>query len=233
MFKNWFNLFNLAILSLFATSSFAGEEDLYDFLWLDPDKSVYVLQNKIYPKDKSFYVDLGLLMNQTNKFQDTSGAQFKAGYYFSEEWALEFDYVKYSNLNNSALDSLIAVNGVVPFIQKPLSSSSLFAIWSPFYGKINTFNQIYYFDWSFGLGAGSYTLESNLDTVQDNTQDIYKEENVGAVLLKTNFKFHINRNLHLGVELLNTNYQFGTPKNPNSKGWDQNNDIIFSIGASF
>ena len=30
----------------------ASEKDLYNFLWLDPDKKVYVLQNKIHKKSK-------------------------------------------------------------------------------------------------------------------------------------------------------------------------------------
>ncbi len=49
----------ISFLVIFYTSfSLAGEKDLYDFQWLDPDKSVYVLQNKIYPKNKTFYVDI-------------------------------------------------------------------------------------------------------------------------------------------------------------------------------
>lgn len=211
----------------------AGEKDLYDFLWLDPDKSVFVLQNKLYPKDGSFYVDAGYLTNLTSNFQDTSGVQLKAGYYFTEEWAIEFAHLKYTNTSNSALDAVEAVNEAVPFIRRPLSSTSIFAIWTPFYGKINTFNNIYYFDFGFGVGTGSYQMESNLETAEDTTVNKYESESYTPVQLKATLQFHINKNLHMSIDFLNTNYQANKPSNKNTKEWKQNNDFIFSIGASF
>lgn len=219
---------------IFSASTYAGEEDLYDFLWLDPDKSVFVLQNKIYPKDKSYYLDLGYtLMNLTSTFQNTSAAQLKAGYYFKEEWAIELSHIQYSNESNSALDSVELVAGLAPFIRRPLNSTTIFAIWSPFYGKINTFNHIYYFDWSFGIGTGVYNMESNLDTAELKDEDRYDEESYTPIQLKSNLKFHLNKNLHLGVEFLNTNYQAPTPKSPNTDKWTNNNDVFISIGVSF
>lgn len=213
----------------------AGEGDLYDFLWLDPDKSVYVLQNKIYPKNKSFYADIGYVSNLTSNFQDTAGAQFKAGYYFTEEWAVEFDYMQYQNSDNTAFDSVGVINGAEPFVRRPLSNASVFIIWSPFYGKINTFNEIYYFDWSFGAGTGQYNMESSLQSNIDSPNDpnSYERETFTPIQLKTNLKFHINQHIHLGLEFLNTNYQASTPKNPGTDKWQQNNDLVFSIGVSF
>jgi outer membrane beta-barrel protein len=228
-----FKRFILIFLSLITVNSFAGEEDLYDFLWLDPDKSVYVLQNKLHPKDNSFYVDLGYMMNMTSTFQETNGAQIKLGYFLNEDWAIEFSHLKYSNADNSTLKSVESVAGLAPFIRRPLSSSTIFAVWSPFYGKINTFNQIYYFDWSFGVGTGAYKMESNLETAELKTENRFEDENYTPIQLKTTFKFHINKSLNIGLELLNTNFEAGTPKNPKSKSWDQNNELIFSIGASF
>ena len=227
-------ILKLLFLTGLCSSTFAGEEDLYDFLWLDPDKSVYVLQNKIYPKDKTFYIDLGYLgLNLTSTFQDTQGAQLKAGYFFKEEWAFEINYLKYTNSDNAALSGVENVAAVTPFVRRPLSSTSIFLIWSPFYGKINTFNKIYYFDWSFGVGTGVYQMESNLKTAELKDENRFDAETYTPLQLKTTLKFHINKSLHLGVEFLNTNIQSNTPSNPNSKSWDLNNDVIFSIGASF
>ena len=127
------------LFSLFISlNTIAGENDLYDFLWLDPDKSVYVLQNKIYPKDKSFYVDLGFVSNITSTFQDSNGGALRAGYHFHEEWAVEFGHIQYSNSDNNALDAVEFTTGSTPFVRKPVSSTSLFLIYSPSYGKINT-----------------------------------------------------------------------------------------------
>lgn len=228
------NLLKLFILlTLIPHTLLAGERDLYDFLWLDPDKSVFVLQNKLYPKDGSLYFELGYLSNITSDFQDTSGGQLKLGYHFAEEWALELNYITYANSDNTALDSVAAVNEAVPFIRKPISSASVFLIWSPFYGKINTFNQIYYFDWSFGVGTGAYKMESNLETAELTDEDRYDTESYTPIQFKTSLKFHINKNLHLSIDFLNTNYQANTPSKPNSDSWNQNNDLIFNIGASF
>ncbi len=76
-------------------------------------------------------------------------------------------------------------------------------------------------------------MESNLDTAELKDEDRFEEETYTPVQLKTTLKFHINRNFHIGLEFLNTNYQSNTPKNKNTKSWDQNNDLIFNIGASF
>lgn len=223
------------LLLLAASSTFAGEKDLYEFLWLDPDKSVYVLQNKVHPKDNSFYVDLGYASNQTSNFQDTTGAQLKAGYYFKEEYAIEFSYMQWNNSNNTAFKSVGAVNGAEPFVVRPVSNASVFFIWSPFYGKINNFNEIYYFDWSFGVGTGQFNVESSLDSniESPNSPNVYKDETFIPVQLKTNVKFHVNKRVHVGLEFLNTNFQTATPSSPNTEKWRQNNDLVFSIGVSF
>lgn len=211
----------------------AGEEDLYDFLWLDPDKTVYVLQNKLYPKEKSLYLDLGYISNITSTFQETSGIQLKLGYFISEDWGIELSHMQYSNTTNSAKDSVQIVTGTVPFIRRPISSNAIYIIYSPFYGKINTFNKIFYFDWSFGIGTGSYVMESNLNTSELKTEDRYDTENYTPLHLKTTFKFHINKRFNVGIEFINTNFEAATPKSPTTKKWDQNNDLIFSVGVSF
>jgi len=212
----------------------AGENDLYDFLWLDPDKQVYVLQNKIYPKEKSLYIDLGYISNLSSDFEDVNGAQIKLGYYFKEEWAFEINYNQYASKTNSAYESVKIVNDTEPFVRRMNESLSLFLIWSPFYGKINTFNKIYYFDWSFGVGTGTLKAESNLNSVRNPANpNTFDSERYNPVQFKSNVKFHINKNLHLGVEFLNTNYEAGSPKFPGRKEWKQNNDLIFSLGVSF
>lgn len=212
----------------------ASEKDLYDFLWLDPDKKVYVLQNKIYPKTGTWYVDMGYVQNQTNTFQDTVGGQLRIGYFLNEEFGLEVNHLQYSSQNNSAYDSVKIVNGTEPFIRRNTQSTSLFLIWSPFYGKVNTFNKIFYFDWYFGAGTGSMTMESNLESVVNpDIKSKFETEHYTPVLLKTGVKVHINRRIHLGVELFNNNFQAGSAEKPKSKKWKQSNDLIFSLGVSF
>ena len=226
---------SLILTLIYSIGTLAGENDLYDFLWLDPDKSVYVLQNKIYPKDKSLYLDLGYSTSLTSAFQDTLGAQLKLGYFFKEEWAVEAMLMQYSNTDNSVFDSVRDNNGKIPFVRRPLSSKSLFLIYSPFYGKINTFNKIFYFDWSFGLGTGQYQMESNLKTVIiNNAANTYDQESFTPIQVKSTVKFHLNKHMHLGVEFMSTNFEAKTdPNNQSKKDWKRNNDLIFSLGVSF
>ena len=232
------SIFAAALIALLASkNTHAGEKSLYDFLWLDPDKKVYVLQNKIYKKEHTFYADLGYLSNFTSTFQDTKGFGARAGFYFHEEWGVEGFYNQYSNSNNENWSNVRAINGADPFVRKFNSAYGAMLVWSPFYGKINTFNRIYYFDWSFGLGYGKINAESNRKTVDDtNKQSTYDKESYNAAVWKTNVKFHLNENWHVNVEWMQQHYR---GKGPNKNGQEakdklrQNQDLILSVGFSF
>lgn len=233
-------MLKLSLLLLAATSMslipkvHAGEKSLYDFLWLDPDKKVYVLQNKLYKKEHTFYADVGYLSNFTSKFQSTNGYQLKAGFYVHEEWGIEVFHNNYSNQNNDDYRNVRAVNNTEPFIRRLNSSTGALAIWSPFYGKINAFNQIFYFDWSLGAGMAAIKAESNLKTAAIVAlQNSYASESYTGAILKTNVKFHLRENVHVGFEYMNTYYQAAGPRNPNSKNLRINTDLIFSVGFSY
>ena len=224
----------LSGLMLWTQGIRAGEESLYDFLWLDPDKSVYVLQNKIHKKEKTIYMDVGYLSNFTSTFQDTSGFAVKAGYYFHEEWAVEAIYLGYSNTQNDNYKNVQLLNGGVPFVRRPLSTTGIGIVWSPFYGKINTFNSIVYFDWSFGLGYAKIQTESNLETARvSGAVDRYDPESYNGAYLKSAVKFHINQNWHIGVEWIGTQYFAPGPRNPKNKLHRSNNDLILQLGWSY
>ncbi len=224
----------LALMAGVTNAAIAGEKSLYDFLWLDPDKKVYVLQNKIHKKENTFYADVGFLSNFTSKFQDTRGFQLKAGHFFHEEWGVELFYNKYSNQNNDDYRNVRLINQAEPFIRRMDSSYGALGIWSPFYGKINTFNQIMYFDWSFGAGMARVNTESNLKNVRNPTQDskFEKESRMGGVA-KTNIKLHFKENMHIGLEYMNTYYRAPGPKSPNADKLRTNTDVILSVGFSF
>jgi len=230
--------FMILLLSLTRVeSSYATEEDLYDFLWLDPDKQVYVLQNKFFKKEKTFYANIGYMKGMSSDFQDTYGIQGAFGYYFNETWAVEAIYNKYSNSDNDAFTNLKEINQSVPFIRKPLSSYGVLAIWSPFYGKINTFNKIIYFDWSFGFGAGTLNTKSNKDTVSSSsTANNFADENYTTLMEKTALRFHISKSVHFGVDYYFQSYKAPGPTvgtKPGVESWRHNSDIILSVGLSF
>jgi outer membrane beta-barrel protein len=232
MLRIW--IIALGLMLMLTKYTNAGEESLYDFLWLDPDKKVYVLQNKLYKKENTFYIDLGYISNFTSKFQDTNGFALKGGYYFHEEWGVELFFHQYANSNNDDFRNVQLINTAEPFVRRPKSTYGAAVVWSPFYGKINTFNQIFYFDWSFAAGLAQVNVDSNLKTVQQSgAPNRYDGETYNGGIVKTKLKFHATETIHLGLEYMNTYYMAPGPKNPKSKNLRTNTDMILSIGFSY
>lgn len=227
----------LILLLALSAKTYAAEKDLYDFMWLDPDKKVYVLQNKVHKKEGKFYVNLGYGNGLSSTFQDTSLLHGNAGYYITEEWAIEGLYTKYSNKNNDNFENIQRINGVVPFLRRPLSNYGVIAKWSPFYGKINTFNKIFYFDWSFGAGLGKINNESNATTVSNTSiANTYSKESETSIIAKTQLQFHASKNVQIGFDLIMNNYKAPGPTINGRAGADKlrnTYDGMITIGFSF
>lgn len=233
-------LMNIMVLSTLVwgtPQALAAEKDLYDFLWLDPDKKVYVLQNKVHKKEHTIYANIGAGLGLSSNFQDTSLFHGNAGYYLTEEWSIEALYTSYNNKDNEAFENLKKLNGSVPFIRKTKSNYGLIAQWSPFYGKINTFNKIFYFDWSFGAGLGKLNTESNAATVgSSSTANNYNSESYTSVIGKTELTVHATKNIHIGLGLIMNNYKAPGPtinRQAGSSKIRNNLDTILTIGYSF
>ncbi|MCB9062235.1 MAG: outer membrane beta-barrel domain-containing protein [Halobacteriovoraceae bacterium] len=187
---------------------YAAESDLYKFLWLDPDKKVYVLQNKVFRKKGTIYFDVSALIGLSSDFQNTTGFQIKPGFFFTEEFGIELKYSMYQNSDNTALKEVQRAAEVMPFIRRINTSMGGYFIWSPFYGKINTFNKIFYFDWYFGAGFGILQAESNKTSAADSSAEtIYETESYNALMLKMALRFYLNKNWHIGLELQNDWYK--------------------------
>ena len=90
----------LLLMSVFIGRTLAGEKNEYDFLWLDMDKKVYVLQNKVYRKTNTWFIDLGYLGGLNNDYQNSQGLKVDGGYYFTDQWGIEvFDNFLFSHRN--------------------------------------------------------------------------------------------------------------------------------------
>ena len=198
---------SISILSLFFIIAFpivSSEKDLYKFLWLDPSKKIYVLQNKIYKKKSTHYVDVGYIKDFSSNYLETTGTQLNYGYYFKETWAVEFLYHKYSwEENQDTKDLKTFIKGkVVPFIRRFNSKMGGMLLWAPFYGKINTFNKIIYLDWFFGLGGGLLQGEDNGEKIavqrSDDDESKHKYESVSypALLMKTALRIYMGKRFH-------------------------------------
>jgi outer membrane beta-barrel protein len=236
MYLTW-SLMGQVISLLISTPGHTAEGDLYDFLWLDQDKKIYVLQNKVYEKKGSFYANAGLVFGLGNEFQDTSGAHLSFGYYFREEWAFEVFAQKYENSNTESYKNLERINGSVPFVRRFDQVIAAGVVWSPFYGKINTFNKIFYFDWSIGASLGSIKAESNAKNAAIKSRaDLFESESFTAGIIKTSLRFHATKNIHVDLQYMNTSYKAPGPTVggiPGEEKFRSNADLILSVGFSF
>ena len=150
----------VVLLCLFTIQGFAASSSVYDFSWLDKDKEVYVLQNRKFRKDSKIYVSGTLGKNINKSFIDGTAITLRAGYFFHEDWGIEVVYSMNSGKENSTADAVKAQSSV-PFYRKTKSYMGAMAMWSPFYSKLNMFNQIFYYDVIFGIGLASVTQEDN------------------------------------------------------------------------
>ncbi len=225
----------LSFFLLISHRAESSEDSLYDFLWLDPDKSVYVLQNKTYKKAGTFFGEINGLMVVGDEFVDGLGGALKVGYYFNETFGVAASYTQYENSFSENWDNVKRVSSVEPFVRQFNSVTTLELLYTPFYGKVNTFNKIYYFDWGFGVGLAQIDAESNLNSVfLDDTPTTFGNENFTGLIYKTDFKFHINRSFYLNLELRNISYSGeNNPNDKSAKELQTHTDFLFGIGFKF
>ncbi len=229
----------LVFLSLItAMTAVADEKSLYNFSWLDNDKEIYVLQNRKFRKDGNFYIGATAAYNLSQDFLDAYGGTVRAGYFFTEDWGLEFIYGKNSSSENDTAKG-VREQATVPFYRQIDSFMGAMLMWSPFYSKINTFNKIFYFDWMFGVGLGSITTRDNREKfiAGPNENKLTEESNVGAIW-NTGFRFYINESLSLRLDLTGQTYQADKTKStgvgqPTSKASKLYNNYDVGLGLNY
>jgi outer membrane beta-barrel protein len=221
---------------VFVGSSYADENSLYDFKWLDEGEKVYVIQNKEHTKAGGIGIDFSFADSQSSPYQDTVGMIFGITYYFSETWSMDITYKKYNNTDSTDLKNLLNVlgsNQVKPIIRKIDSATLLHLNWIPFYGKVNTFNRIFFFDWGFGLGVGQFETQGNWQTFSILNKSItFEKENDSGFNFRSFVKFYAKANLTMGFEYNLTGVE--TIRDPSgTKEILYYNDIIASVGYLF
>jgi outer membrane beta-barrel protein len=211
------NIFLVLVTLIMSSVVIANEKSLYNFSWLDNDKEIYVLQNRKFRKDGNVYIGGTGAFNLSQNFLDAYGGTVRAGYFFSEDWGLEFLYGKNAKKENDTARG-VREQGSVPFYRQIDSFMGAMLMWSPFYSKINTFNKIFYFDWMFGLGVGNITTLDNrnkFDTTAQNQNELTSESNVGAIW-NTGFRFYISENWSLRLDLTGQTYSADKTKKTQS-----------------
>ena len=229
----------ISLLSFFISHSiFSSEGDLYDFSWLDPDKEVYVLQNRRYRKSGSPYINVGGGITTSGAFVDGTNLQARAGFFFKEEWGIEGVYSKNSGKENDTAESVRNIGTTITPYRKIVNGyQGAMLMWSPFYSKINTFNQIFYLDWMFGLGYGSVEETNNEQEYSSNGEDKTKKtETASGFIWQTSLKIYISERWDVRFNLITMNYKSeiptGTAKTQ-SEDWSHHYDLSLSLGLTF
>lgn len=187
------------------TTVMASEKSVYDFSWLDKDKEIYVLQNRKFRKDGRLYVGASGLKTISGAFVDSLGGTARVGYFLSEDWGVEFLYGKYSGTENDTAKG-VKEQGTVPFYRKFDTLMGGMLWWSPFYAKINTFNEIFYFDWMFGAGVAQVTTLDNRNLFTPGAGNSLVSESVTGGMWSTAMRFHINQAWSLRLDFTGVHY---------------------------
>lgn len=228
-------LFLIFTIFLFPEAQ-SAETDTYNFSWLDPDKEVFVLQNRKYRKNGKFHINLGGGLTTSGAFADATVLQGRAGYFFKEEWGIEFLYSKNTGKENDTGTTLRGNSASsIPFRRIVDGYMGGMIMWSPFYSKINTFNKIIYLDWMVGLGFAKVEETNNRNEFLTNGINTQLEtHNHNALMWDTSFKFYINSNWDVRLDLTTLHYKAQKPSNATTEETYYSNwDLTLSFGYSF
>lgn len=239
------SLFSLLYVSLFSLSiAHAAEGDTYSFTWLDPDKEVFVLQNRKFRKAGRLYAMAGGGITTTGAFADGHTFQGRVGYFFREQWGFEVLYAMNSGKENDTAATVRnndgdGGGGSIPFRRITDNYMGGMFLWSPFYSKINTFNSILYMDWIIGLGIAKIEETNNANEVNASSIEVgdVTESHTG-VMWDIGLKFYMNQNWSVRTDFTAIHYQAEKPIRSNAqdtveKDWNRHYDLTVSLVYDF
>lgn len=229
----------LPLLFLFISLKvYAAEGDTYSFTWLDPDKEVYVLQNRKYRKAGRMHLNIGTGVTTSGAFVDATTFQGRAGYFFKEDWGFEAVYAINNGKENGTAASLRSdgTSGSVPFRRIVDNYMGGMILWSPFYSKINTFNTIIYLDWIIGAGVAKLEESNNYQEFAINPNDeTQTTESHTGFMWDAGLKFYLNENFDIRTDLTVVHYKANKPirNGVGESTYYSNWDFAISLGYSF
>lgn len=209
----------------------ASLDDDYSFSWLDPEKKIYVLQNRRYVKDHRGLISVLGGASLSNPYRNTYAVTGRLGYFFSEAFGIEGFYTGFMNSENNSFDALtLAAPNTLPVVREIRTQLGLLAQWVPWYAKINVFNSILYFDWYFSGGIGS--LRTALDTRKSaSVTPAYVNENHTAFYVGTGHLYHLNHRLNIRLDYLKAIYQAKVSGTTGPTAWYSNDTFTLGFGV--
>lgn len=188
----------------------------YSFAWLDPDKKIYVLQNRKFTKAGRPAVSVGGGLGLSNPFRNTISINGQVEYFLSEEFGIDLFYY-YSFQTNSAIYNQLRtqVPTSLPTAREFRGQYGALLKWIPWYAKINVFNEIITFDWHFAGGIGQIASDVDTNTNAASSPNYVSQTLIGFYL-GTGHTYHLGDNWDVKLDFLGAFYsapEFGTTGN--------------------
>lgn len=220
----------LMLMGLACTDAYAAESGDYDFSWLDPDKRIYVLQNRKYRKANRPSVSLMGGVGMSNPYKRSTNLDGRLTYYISELFGIEGFYTLISNSSNTILKALeIASPNALPNVRQIDSIAGGMIQFVPWYAKINVFNNILYFDWYFSAGLG--TMNTSVDTRTRTSQsENLQKQNLTAIMVGTGHQYYISDHFMARIDLTGAFYQAPINGLTGESSWYSNYNFALGIG---
>ncbi len=220
------------LVFLLCISVSAATDDYYNFKWLSTDQNIFVLQQKFFEKKRTFFFNAGLGKNSTSDFQSSSALHLSSGFFFSESWGIEGFINSYSNENNDTFKKVSTDGLSIPNIRRLTSVAGVNLLYSPFYGKLNTFNKILYMELIFGVGMSNISAENNITSFENfDPRNIYESETLTGFQYKVQLRVNITKKWIFNTEYYNYYYSAAN-RSTESASLQSTNDIILSVGFS-
>lgn len=234
MKSKFLSLFVLAAI-IISSKLYASEKDIYEFSWLDPDKEVYVLQNRKFRKAQHLTANLGAGITTSGAFVDATAIQGRLGYFVTEDWGVELVYSKNTGKENDTFKAVKATSngtGSTPFRRIVNNYTGAMVAWSPFYSKINTFNKIIYMDWIFGLGIAQLEEHNNKAFFASQSTAVETVEKHTGVIWQVGMKFFLNESWNVRTDLTAVHYS-AKQVTLSTNATYSNFDATLSLGYTF
>ena len=185
--------------------AFAASSDDYNFSWLDPEKKIYVLQNRRYRKAGAAQVYGMGGMSLGDTYRTVLQVQPRLTWWINEDMGLEVFYSQRMHNPNNVYEALaegIKSGGQSPWIREVRSQFGVLYNWAPWYAKINVFNSVLYFDWYFSVGAGMIGSMVGPKTEDTDVTKSWKTQNLFAAYLGSGHLFHLSEHWKVRLDVL-------------------------------
>ncbi len=139
-------------------------DDLEGRYWTPKDQDYGVVQSRKYSKAKSVSGALSYGSQLNDSWSDGPTLSGSVGYYFSERYGVELQYLNIASKDNKATSNLKSQGGT-PNHNKMKAFYGAAFNWVPFYAKMSFLNSsIIYFDMSISPVIGMTNYEQQIET---------------------------------------------------------------------